>query len=65
MPLHTQARTWGTRFDTLLSSPSTQLEDANDISQDSPFTANEACDDPKKSDKIVHDASIFIGRYVI
>ncbi|KAJ8597592.1 hypothetical protein M405DRAFT_389081 [Rhizopogon salebrosus TDB-379] len=61
MPHRTQARTWGTRFDTLLSSPSTQLDDANDIPQDSPLIANEACDDPKKSDRTVHDASIFIG----
>ncbi|OJA17384.1 RNA binding and recognition [Rhizopogon vesiculosus] len=61
MPQHTQPRTWGTRFDTLLSSPSTQLGDADAIPQDSSLIANEACDDPKKSDRIVHDASIFIG----
>jgi hypothetical protein len=67
MPQHTtQPRSWGTRFDTLLSSHSTQLlvEDVNIISQDNPLIPNEASDDPKKSDRVAHDASIFIGRYI-
>jgi hypothetical protein len=66
MPQHTQARSWGTRFDTLLSAPLSPTEDPNVTTQDTPLTVNEACDDSKKSpDRIVQDASIFIGRYVI
>lgn len=64
MPQHTQARSWGTRFDTLLSAPPlSPTEDPNVTTQDIPLSA---CDDSKKSaDRIVQDASIFIGRYVI
>ncbi|KAG2156676.1 uncharacterized protein EDB93DRAFT_926724 [Suillus bovinus] len=59
MPQHTQARSWGTRFDTLLSAP---LSPTEGPTQDIPLTINEACDDSKKSaDRIVQDASIFIG----
>jgi hypothetical protein len=66
MPQHTQARSWGTRFDTLLSAPLSPATDPNATTQDTPLTVNEACDDFKKSaDRIVQDASIFIGRYVI
>ncbi|KAG1754829.1 uncharacterized protein EDB91DRAFT_255420 [Suillus paluster] len=62
MPQHTQARSWGTRFDSLLSAPLSPTEDANVTPQDGPLTTNEACDDSKKSaDRIVQDASIFIG----
>ncbi|KAG0707521.1 hypothetical protein DFH29DRAFT_628554 [Suillus ampliporus] len=62
MPQHTQTRSWGTRFDTLLSAPLSPTEDANATPQDSPLTVNETCDDSKKSaDRIVQDASIFIG----
>ncbi|KAG1774068.1 hypothetical protein EV702DRAFT_558139 [Suillus placidus] len=62
MPQHTQARSWGTRFDTLLSAPLSPTEDAHAATQDTPLTVNEACDDSKKSaDRIVQDASIFIG----
>ncbi|KAG1885960.1 hypothetical protein F4604DRAFT_1646552 [Suillus subluteus] len=58
MPQHTQARSWGTRFDTLLSAPLSPTEDPNVT----PLSVNEACDDSKKSaDRIVQDASIFIG----
>ncbi|KAG1757119.1 hypothetical protein EDB19DRAFT_1900668 [Suillus lakei] len=59
MPQHTQARSWGTRFDTLLSAPLSPTEDVNVTPQDNLLTVNEACDDSKKS--IVQDASIFIG----
>lgn len=66
MPQHTQPRSWGTRFDTLLSAPLSLADDPNVATQDTPSTVNEACDDSKKSaDRIVQDASIFIGRYVI
>ncbi|KAG2356265.1 hypothetical protein BDR07DRAFT_1423850 [Suillus spraguei] len=62
MPHHAQARSWGTRFDTLLSAPLSPTEDANVITQDASLTVNEASEDSKKSaDKIVQDASIFIG----
>ncbi|KAG1813254.1 uncharacterized protein BJ212DRAFT_422216 [Suillus subaureus] len=62
MPQHTQARSWGTRFDTLLSAPLFPTEDPNVTTQGIPLAVNEGCDDSKKStDKIVQDASIFIG----
>ncbi|KAG2155623.1 hypothetical protein DEU56DRAFT_847357 [Suillus clintonianus] len=63
MPQHVQARSWGTRFDTLLFASLPPAEDANVTPQeDSPLTVNEPSDDSKKSaDKIVQDASIFIG----
>ncbi|KAG2062337.1 hypothetical protein BDR06DRAFT_966134 [Suillus hirtellus] len=60
MPQHTQTRSWGTRFDTLLSAPPlSPTEDSNVTTQDIPLST---CDDSKKSaDRIVQDASIFIG----
>jgi hypothetical protein len=53
-------RTWGTRFDTLPTSPpvSPSVGEATDAPEKAPFSTP----DRKKEDKMPHDASVFVGR---
>ncbi|KAJ7675396.1 hypothetical protein B0H17DRAFT_135636 [Mycena rosella] len=66
MPQKSAARTWGTRFDTLPSSPppSPQTREAalvEDTHTTSTSGNNPDASNAKKIDKMPHDASVFVG----
>ncbi|KAJ6504401.1 hypothetical protein DFH09DRAFT_292099 [Mycena vulgaris] len=66
MPQKSTARTWGTRFDTLPSSPppSPQTREAALVEDPNATSAtgnNLDASDVKKVDKMPHDASVFVG----
>ncbi|KAJ7492410.1 hypothetical protein FB451DRAFT_531569 [Mycena latifolia] len=66
MPQKSAARTWGTRFDTLPSSPppSPQTREAalvEDANTTSTTDNNLDASNVKKIDKMPHDASVFVG----
>ncbi|KAF7339286.1 RNA binding protein [Mycena sanguinolenta] len=63
MPPKTASRTWGTRFDTLPSSPPPSPQ-TRDTALEGDATSTATKDDAsnvKKVDKMPHDASVFVG----
>ena len=56
------SRTWGTRFDNLLASPSISPSIQGVILD--PTAVDTVPTPPSNGDKIPHDASVFVGRYV-
>jgi hypothetical protein len=67
MPQKPSMRTWGTRFDTLPTSPpvSPVVGEAADTLEKAPFSTLDNSSDKfsqKKEDKMPHDASVFVGR---
>jgi hypothetical protein len=61
------ARTWGTRFDTLPSSPppspqTREIALAEGVNSTTTITSNPDASNIKKVEKMPHDASVFVGR---
>lgn len=72
MPQHRLGRSWGTRFDSLTSSDSLSSNPENVVASlhrvSSPprsISADEGNIVQDTQDRILQDASIFIGRYVM